>query len=124
DPVPFEYSTTGSGDYRVPALTVELADGSGVVDLAYVDHRIVPGKPDRAPDDRLPATYVEADQEADTLEVTLADEPSGLRVELTYTIFDGGPVIARSARIHNDGTTRIRLTAAMSATLDLPDARW
>ena len=28
DPVPLEYPTTGSGDYRIPALTVELADGS------------------------------------------------------------------------------------------------
>jgi len=124
DPIPFEYPTTGTGDYRVPALTVELADGSGVIDLAYVDHRIVAGKPGRAADDRLPATYVEADEEADTLEVTLADEPSGLRVELSYTIFAGRPVIARSATIHNGGTTRIRLTAAMSAALDLPDARW
>ena len=50
--------------------------------------------------------------------------PSGLRVELAYTIFRDRPVVARSARIHNDGTTTVRLTGAMSAAVDLPDARW
>ena len=33
------------GDFRIPALTVEHADGSTVLALAYADHRIVPGKP-------------------------------------------------------------------------------
>jgi len=124
DPVALEYPTTGSGDYRIPALTVELADGSTVLELVYLEHRIVAGKPARAPDDRLPATYVESDDEADTLEVVLGDALSGLRVELTTTIFRDRPVIARSARIRNEGPSAVRLTAAMSATLDLPDARW
>jgi alpha-galactosidase len=124
EPVPLEYPTTGSGDYRIPALTVELADGSTVLDLAYREHRILPGKPPRPAGDGLRATYVESDGEADTLEVVLADGPSGLRVELGYTIFRDVPVVARSARIHNDGTSTVRLTGAMSAALDLPDARW
>jgi len=124
DPVPLEYPTTGSGDYRIPALTVELADGSTVLDLVYREHRILPGKPARPAGDGLPATYVEADGEAGTLEVVLADAVSGLRVELAYTIFRDFPVIARSARIHNDGASTVRLTGAMSAALDLSDARW
>ena len=124
DPVPLEYPTTGSGDYRIPALTVELANGSTVLDLVYQEHRILPGKPARPEGDGLRATYVESDDEADTLEVVLADAPSGLRVELTYTIFRDRPVVARSARIHNDGTSTVRLTGAMSAAVDLPDARW
>ena len=124
DPVALEYPTTGSGDNRIPALTVELADGSTVLDLAYVEHRIVAGKPGRDAADRLPATYVEADGEADTLQIVLADAPSGLRVELSYTIFADRPVIARSARIRNDGAAAIRLTGAMSLALDMPDADW
>jgi alpha-galactosidase len=124
DPVQLEYPTTGSGDHRIPALTVELADGSTVLDLAYVEHRIVAGKPDRDAADRLPATYVESADEADTLEIVLADAPSGLRVELSYTIFAERPVIVRSARIRNDGAAATRLTGAMSLALDLPDADW
>src|SRR4051794_39499836 len=83
DPVPLEYPTTGSGDYRIPAMTVELADGSTVLDLVYREHRILPGKPPRPADDGLRATYVESDDEADTVEVVLADAPSGLRVEIS-----------------------------------------
>ena len=44
-------------------------------------------------------TYVEADDEADSLEVTLVDGPSGVTVELSYTIFRDLPIVARSARI-------------------------
>jgi alpha-galactosidase len=124
DPIALEYPTTGTGDYRIPALTVEFADGSTVLDLVYRDHRIVAGKPTRPPGDGLPATYVESDDEADTLDVLLVDAVGGLEVELSYSIFRDAPVVARSARIYNAGTGPIRLTSAMSASLDLPDARW
>ncbi len=125
DPVAFEYPTTGSGDYRVAALEVELADGSGVLHLVYTGHRILAGKPAvPAGGGHLPVAYVETDDEADTLEVTLVDAPSGVTVELSYSIFRDLPVIARSARIRNAGGATVRLNAAMSATLDLPDARW
>ncbi len=86
DPVALEYPTTGGGDYRIPALTVEHADGSTVLHLAYVEHRIVAGKP-AWPDSRLPATYVESEDEAETLIVVLSDTVSGLAVDLAYTIF-------------------------------------
>jgi alpha-galactosidase len=124
DPVAFEFPTTGSGDYRVPALTVELADGSGVLELLYVEHRVRAGKPGRPAGDGLPATYVESDEEAETLEIVLADAPSGIVVELSYTVFGDRPVVARSARIRNEGAAAVRLTSVMSATLDLPDSRW
>ncbi len=119
--IPLEYPTAGSGDYRVPALDVRLRDGSGVLRLRYVGHEISAGK---APLDGLPATYVESDDEATTLTVRLADDPSGVEVELAYTIFAGRPVIARSARVRNGGPTDVSVETAMSASLDLPDAEW
>jgi alpha-galactosidase len=121
EPIPLDVPTPGSGDFRVPALVVEGADGSTVLELAYREHRIVAGKP---PIPGLPATYAEADDEAQTLELLLADEPSGLEVRLQYTIFRDLPAIARSARIRNGGRARARVTTAMSASLDLPDAGW
>jgi alpha-galactosidase len=121
DPVALEYPVTGTGDYRVPALVVEHADGSTVVALAYAGHRLSPGKPTIP---GLPSTYVEADKEADTLELDLADGPSGLVVTLVYTIFRDLPIVARSARIRNDGDGTLRVRTAMSAALDLPDAAW
>lgn len=121
DPVRLEYPTVGTGDYRVPALTVIHPDGSAVVRLAYADHVIRPGKPALA---GLPSTYVEADDEAETLEVSLVDEPSGLRVLLRYTIFRDLPVVARSAVLTNGGAGQLVVTCAMSAALDLVDADW
>jgi alpha-galactosidase len=121
DPVAFEYPTAGTGDVRVPALTIEQSDGSTVLEIVYASHRIIPGKP---PIPGLPSTYVESDAEAETLEVTLADAPSGIEVRLAYTIYRDLPVVARSARVVNAGATPLRILCAMSASLDLPDGGW
>jgi alpha-galactosidase len=64
--------------------------------------------------------YSENGDEAATLAVTLADEPSGLEVVLAYTVFAGRDVIARSARIVNAGRSPVTLRRALSASLDLP----
>jgi alpha-galactosidase len=125
--VALEYPSAGAGDYRAPALTIEQADGSTVLQLEYVSHRIAAGKPALSgrPDlPGLPSTYVEEAAEADTLEVILADRPSGAEVTLSYTIFRDLPAVARSARIRNGGGAPLRVTTAMSSSLDLPDAAW
>lgn len=121
DPVRLEVPTHGGGDYRVPALSVKHADGSAILDLVYASHRISAGKP---PLPGLPATYVEADAEADSVVITLVDHASGLEVDATLSVFRDYPVVARSLRIRNGGTTPVRLTGIMSATLDLPDSDW
>lgn len=121
EPVPLAYPTAGVGDFRVPAVTVTAADGSSALSLGYRDHRIVPGKPSL---DGLPSTYVEDDAEAETLEITLRDEPTGLEVDLRFTIFHDRPAIARSATIRNTGAGAVDLGCAMSLALDLPDADW
>jgi len=121
DPIALEYPTRGTGDYRVPAFGVRLADGSGVVALRYASHRIEPGKPVL---DGLPATYVEGPDEARTAIVVLRDDPSGVELELAYTIFAGRAVVARSARIRNAGASDVTVETTMSASLDLPDADW
>ena len=121
EPVPLEFPTGGSGDYRGQAIAVELADGSGVLDLRVTGHRTVPGKP-AIPG--LPSTYVEVGGEAETLEVTLADAIAGVEVRLFYTVYRDRNVVVRGARISNTGTASLILRSAMSASLDLPDARW
>ena len=121
DPVALELPTPGSGDFRVPGLVVEQADGSTVLELAYVGHRITPGKPSLG---ELPATYVEADDEAETIEVDLRDARSGLVATLSYTIYRDLPVVVRSLLLRNDGRVALTVRTAMSATLDLPDDEW
>ena len=120
-PVPLEYPTAGIGDFRVPALVIEQPDGSTALDLRYASHRTMAGKP-AIPG--LPSTYVEDDDEAETLEITLTDTPAGLEVRLLYTIFRDRPVVARSARVRNAGRAPLTVRCAMSASLDLLDSDW
>ncbi|MGZ3391868.1 MAG: glycoside hydrolase family 36 N-terminal domain-containing protein, partial [Isosphaeraceae bacterium] len=120
DPIPLEYPTGGSGDFRIPALVVEQADGSTVLDLRYKSHRVVAGKPPTS----LPSTYVEVGGEAETLEIVLADTVSGVEVELRYTLYRNRPVVVRGARIVNRGSTALIVRAAMSASLDISDSDW
>jgi alpha-galactosidase len=121
DPVTLVYPTAGIGDFRVPALTARLADGSSSLRLRYVSHEIVPGKPALP---GLPATYVEDLAEAETVEILLRDEAAELEVSLAVTAFAALSVVARSARIRNVGRHPVRLGTAMSVALDLPDAGW
>ncbi len=121
-PIALEYPTAGIGDFRVPALVAVGGDGSGVVDLRYVEHRLLAGKP--VADDGLPRTYVEADDEAATVEVVLADPLVGVEVTLAYSIFRDVAAIARNVRIRNTSTIPVRLETAMSASVDLPDSDW
>ena len=121
DPIPSELPTAGRGDFRVPGLSVRHADGSTVLDLIYREHTISAGKP---PLDGLPSTYVDDDDEADSVEITLVDGHSNLRVHLVTTIYAQRPVVTRSMRVVNDGTADVKLTTAMSAVLDLPDSDW
>src|SRR6266540_1681293 len=121
DPIRLEYPSAGSGDFRVPAVEVVHLDGSTVLELRYAEHNVRAGKP---PIPGLPSTYVEADDEAESLEVILVDAPSGLEVGLRYTIFADHPVISRSVRFRNGGRDAVRLTCALSASLDLGDVDW
>lgn len=121
DPIAMELPTAGGGDFRVPGLTVRHADGSTVLNLAYREHQLLPGKPAL---DGLPSTYVEADDEAETVQITLMDGHSQLTVRLLTTIYHDRPVITRSMRVVNDGSGDVKVTTAMSAVLDLPDPDW
>ena len=117
DTLPQECPTAGATDFRSPAVEVEHPDGTRLLDLVYERHVITPGKPRLV---GLPATYVEADGEATTLTVTLIDKPSGVRVELAYTVFHGTDAIARNLRIINAIDTSRTVVRAFSASLDLP----
>ena len=87
--VPSAYPTPGSGDFGIPALVAAGPDGATALALRYRDHRITPGKPSLDP---LPSTYVEGDSEAETLEVTIGDELTGLEAVLRFTILPPGSV--------------------------------
>lgn len=114
-----EYAVFGTTDYRSPAVEVVQENGSRISDFQFHTYRIVDGKPGL---NGLPATYTEADSEAQTLIITVKDPVTGLAAELMYTIFSEKGILARSVRFVNEGEETLHLTTAMSLCLDLPDS--
>lgn len=118
DTLPQEYPAYGNTDFRSPAYQIQLEDGSSISDLRYMKHAIFAGKPKL---EGLPATYVEDDEEAETLEVVLKDSLLGLVVTLIYTVFNHYNVITRSVRFQNDGDRSIKLLRCLSMNVDFRD---
>ncbi|TYP73924.1 alpha-galactosidase [Paenibacillus methanolicus] len=119
--VMLEYPGYGTTDFRTPAYEVGLPSGSSAAELTYRSYRIVEGKPAL---EGLPAVYAESDGEATTLLLELADDQTGLTVELSYTVMEGFDVLIRSAKATNAGMEPIRLNRALSASVDLPHDRF
>lgn len=117
DTLPQEYPSYGSSDFRVPAIQVQLENGSTITELVYESHRIYAGKPQL---DGLPATYTEQDNEAESLDIVLVDELSGLKVILTYSIYDELDAVTRSVRFMNEGNQSLKLLRALSMSVDFP----
>ncbi len=113
-----EYPSYGTGDYRSPAFTVLQENGSRIVNYTYASHTIYKGKKDILP---LPATYVESDSEADSLEVRLHDEVAGTDLVLSYTVYADFPVITRHARFEQKGPQTVVLERALSASVEFND---
>jgi alpha-galactosidase len=119
DTLPQEYPQYGNTDYRKPAYQVQLQNGSTITDLRYHSHTINKGKPNL---EGLPATYVEDENEAETLEITMLDSLTGLKVVLSYTVFENFNVITRSVRFMNEGTQDMKLLSALSLCVDFRDS--
>ena len=119
DTLPQEYPQYGTSDYREPAYQVQLEDGTRISELRYASHRIASGKPALK---GLPAVYTECDSEADTLELILRDDYSGMTVILSYTVFAEANALTRSVRFELDAEARpLRLQSALSASIDFND---
>lgn len=116
DVLPQECPTFGVGDLRPGMLHIRHADGTHALDLQVVSHRILTEKP---PLSGLPSARGEQSQ---TLLLTLRDAYSGISVELAYTIYDDIDIIARSAKIINNGTSPVVLQEALSACVDFEQA--
>ena len=113
-----EYGVYGTTDYRRPAVEILQQNGSRICDFRYRGYEVRKGKPELP---GLPATYTENEDEAETLVLTLEDPLTGAVLELLYTIFAEGGILARSVRITNKGTEALHLTTVMSLCMDLPD---
>lgn len=119
--IPQEYPSYGNTDLRSPAVQIKLSNGTTVTDFRYDSHKIFKGKKKLK---GLPATYVENDKEAETLEITLKDELAMLRVILSYTIFEDYNAIARSCKIINDSNEEVDILRVLSANVDFNNSEF
>lgn len=114
-----EYPTGCGTDFRIPAVSVVFGDGSRNLQLLYRDYRILKGKPGLT---GLPAVYVEKEEDADTLVITLADPLQGVTAELMYTAYRELDVITRSVRLINEGGRDVIIEKVLSANVDFETA--
>ncbi len=114
-----EYGSYGTGDFREPAFVIRQENGSKISDFSYVSHEVYQGKKSIEP---LPALYVEEEQEAETLAITLHDSLTDTDLILYYTIYRDYPVIARRVEFIHQGKEPIHIERVMSMQLDLADS--
>lgn len=115
DCFPFEYPTSGVGDYREGGIGIRTAAGHVGSMLSYISYEIIDGKPELK---GLPATFG-TEKECMTLKLVCEDKYVGMQVELLYTVFEDVDVITRSVRITNIGQEYFYLTRVNSACIDM-----
>ncbi|WP_087974257.1 alpha-galactosidase [Oceanobacillus rekensis] len=114
-----EYPSHGTTDYREPAFQILQENGSRITNFEYKSHDIYRGKKRL---DGLPATYVESEVEADTLEIILYDALIDVEMVLSYSVFEKFNAITRAVKFRNYGKEDINLTRALSINVDFFDA--
>lgn len=114
-----EYPCYGTSDYRYPALEIQGGDGSRICKLEYQCYKIICGKKSLS---GLPATYVEDENEASTIEIVMRDAKLALEVIFSYSIFRDFNAIARSVQFINQGKEALFINRAMSMSIDFPDS--
>lgn len=112
--LPQEYPSDGLGDYREPCLAARGMEG-GIFPELVLKSWSISGKTVQLP--LLPSCF---GNNAETLELLLCDEVTGLEASLFYTVFEDADVVVRSARIRNGGEAPVFLRRALSACLELP----
>ena len=115
DALPQEFPSLGTGDYRTPACIIKNTDRTYASDFRYVSHTIKEGKYSLP---GLPAVYADTD-EAQTLEVVLADPVTGVQAVLLYGVLPQYDVITRSVKIVNASKGHISVKKLAPACLDL-----
>lgn len=89
-----------------------------MTDLRYKKYRMYKGKPKLK---GLPSTYVEDENEAETLEIIMEDKLLGLTVTLSYSLYEDRDVITRSVQFANRGSQNLKMLRTLSASVDFRD---
>lgn len=116
---PQEYPGYGSTDLRTPAVELQFSDGTSATDFRYESHNIYAGKNKL---NNLPATYVEDENEAMTLELTLVDSLKNVKLILNYSVFEEFDAITRNVKIINESNEDVNINRVLSVSIDFRDS--
>lgn len=119
DNILLEYSGIGKGDYRHSPLEIKHADGF-VTDFVFDTHKIYRGTQQLS---TLP-TAIGAEEDCTTLKIVLNDKPTGLILEMYYTVFYSADCITRKCVLKNQGKNSISVRKIMSYMVDLPSCNY
>lgn len=113
-----ELPTFGAGDFRCTALKIKGAGGDCCTRFFYDSYSIIKGRKE------LPGLpFARADENTETLEITMFDSVTGCVVMLYYTVFENYDVISRYFIIKNTSSDTVVLEKCMSLSLDIPGIR-
>ena len=130
DTIPLEWSGSGYGDYRYSPVELLMPDGSYATDFTYQTHQVITGP---VPMAALPGAYEEKPEPhhrglftaktpmlgSQTLKITLTD-PTGVELDLYYTVFDQTNVITRRVVLRNKAAKPVMVRRLLSGMVDLP----
>lgn len=109
-----EMSSQGKGDIRESFIEIIHCDGSSTSDFLYEESEIIQGK---VPLKSLPSSYDEEDK-VQQLRVILRDSQYGVKLILSYFVYEDCDVITRTSTVINEGKEAIKLEKIMSTQLD------
>lgn len=115
-----EYSSVGTGDFRIPSIIINHHNGTSAVDLRYKSHRVYKGKYSI---EGLPYVY-DNGEECETLEITLEDRFFDIEVILKYGVFYNNDIITRSVVVRNNTDNDIVIDKCSSVCLDIMDSNY
>ncbi|MDL2254332.1 alpha-galactosidase [Ruminococcaceae bacterium OttesenSCG-928-I18] len=107
-----ELSPQQRGDYRRGALLARMPHGGLASDYAFEKAKMGFSA--------APAGGMPHAKDGDETVTVSFSEPSGVSVELFYTLFEKADVITKRVRITNHGQKPVLLLRALSSQLDLP----
>ncbi len=110
-----EYPAYGYTDLRNPAYIAKNNLGDSVSKLCYKSYCIKENE--TAYIEGMPSVF-RGNLTPSTLEITLCDEITGLRIILSYTVFEEYDIILRSTKFINDSQNDIDIDSAYSASVD------
>ena len=117
-----EYPFFGSGDFRPDALRIRNENGDCCTLFTYKSYKIFSGRKELK---NLPYSlpYAEADENTQTLKITMEDELSGCVLDLYYTLFYECDIISRYCPVTTNSPSAVKIEKSMSLSLDIPSER-